>query len=385
MRLDSVSVLDLTRLLPGGYATQLLCDLGADVIKVEQPGRGDYARDMEPKVDGVGVVFAAVNQGKRSLTLDLKDDRGRSIFYELVEEADVVIEGFRPGVVERLGVDHQSLREHNPDIIYCSISGYGQTGPYRDRPGHDLNYIGLAGLLDMTRTHPDEPPTIPGFPVADAGGGLFAAFAIQSALLDRELGTGGGEYVDISMTDVVISFGGFLLAGAAVGEDTRSGHTPLTGQFPCYDVYETADGRYITLAALEPAFWERFCEGVDREDLVEAHLSDDASEREQVRRELEDLFASRSRDEWEAVLGDHDVMFGVVNTMEEVVDHPQVLARDLLVESPAPRVSFPAVVSGGLPDGRDAIPALGQHTEAVLGQHGLTDEEVAELREAGVV
>lgn len=388
MRLDGVRVLDLSRLLPGPYATQLLCDLGADVIKIEAPGIGDYAREQPPLSDrGVGRLFEAVNRGKRSVAIDLKRDQGRELFYRLAAEADVVFEQFRPGVTDRLGADYEAVREHNPDIVYCSLSGYGQTGPYADRVGHDLNYVGVAGLLDMTRESPDEAPRIPGYPIGDMAGGLFAAFAIVGALASRALGNSDGEYIDVAMADVVVSLSQAVTADALAGEDPRPGDTALTGRDPWYEVYETADGRYLTLAALEPKFWAAFCDAVDRPELRAVHGTDDPAERSALREELAALFAERARDDWLDRLADTEAMVGPVNTPRELLADPQIDARDL-VERPddgAPRIGFPARFSAGRTTPDWPAPNLGEHTDELLGALGLDDSTLEELRKEGVV
>ncbi|WP_049898870.1 CaiB/BaiF CoA-transferase family protein [Natrinema sp. J7-1] len=386
MQLDSVRILDLSRLLPGPYATQLLADAGADVIKVEDTDRGDYARDTPPTtVRGVGALFESVNRGKRSIALDLKSRGGREAFYELVADADVVFEQFRPGVADRLEIDDETLREYNDELVYCSLSGYGGTGPDAERAGHDLNYVGVAGLLDMTREDESMAPQIPGYQIGDLGGGLFAAFSIVGGLLSRELGN-GGEYVDVAMTDVVASFSQAVAHEALTGGDPRPGETPLTGKFPWYDVYETADGRYVTLAALEPKFWTTFCEEVDREALIDAHGTDDPAELAGVREELEALFASRSRDAWLANLSE-ETMVGPVCTPAEALEHPQLEAPGL-VERPAdapPRIAFPARGSN-VPDTHDeSVPEHGEHTDELLASVGYDESERAALREAGAI
>ena len=387
MRLDGVRVLDLTRLLPGPYATQLLADAGADVVKIEDTEAGDYARHMPPTTDdGVGAVFDAVNRGKRSVALDLKNEAGREAFYELVETVDVVIESFRPGVTERLGVDYETLTDHRADVVYCSLTGYGQNGPYADRAGHDLNYVGLAGLLDMTRRDEDEAPRMPGYQVADMAGGLLAAFSVCSALLSRELGNTGGEYLDVALTDAVVSFSQAVAPEALAGESPRPGETPLTGQYPWYDVYETADGRYVTLGALEPRFWTAFCEAVDRPDLEGRHMTGDPAEREALREELERLFAGRTREEWVEAMDGVDAAVEGVYAPEETFDHPQIAARGY-VERPddgTPRVGLPlrgseTAVSGAPPPGH------GEHTDEVLAAAGLTEADIAGLRESGAI
>lgn len=378
MRLDGVRVLDLTRLLPGPYATQLLADMGADVVKVEEPGRGDYARSMGAG-DDAG-VFGAVNRGKRSVALDLKSEEGREAFLRLAADADVVVEGFRPGVTERLGIDYERVREVNPAVVYTSLTGYGATGPHRDRAGHDLNYIAMAGLLDMTRYGPDDRPTIPGYPIADMAGGLFAAFGTVGGLLARELGDGEGEHVDVSMTDVIASFSQSVAVEALSGGDPRPGATHLTGELPCYSVYETADGRYVTLAALEPAFFAAFCDLVDRPELAEDHISPDPETREQLRAELAEVFASRTQAEWEVALGDEEAMFAPVRTPAEAIDSPLFEERGLIDESgDVPRIGFPAIPSGGLAAPLVEAPALGEHTAEVLREADLDEEEVESL------
>ncbi|MEF8791098.1 MAG: CaiB/BaiF CoA-transferase family protein [Haloarculaceae archaeon] len=397
MRLDDVRVVDLTTLLPGPYGTQLLADLGADVVKVEPVDSGDNARYTPPLTgDGHGALFDAVNRGKRSVALDLKDERGREALYELVATADAFVEQFRPGVVDRLGVDYDTLREHNPDLVYCSLSGYGQSGPKSGKAAHDLNYIGLAGLLDMTRESDEVKPQMPGYPIADMAGGVFAAFSIVCALLSRELGggtdgngrrdTGSGEYVDCSLTDPVLSFSQSVAPLALSGEDPRPGETALTGGYPWYDVYECADGRYVTIAALEPGFWRGFCEAVDREDLLEYHMTEDEAELAALREELEALFASRTRDEWVEAIGDADATVDGVYTPAEAFEHPQVEAMEIVEEREGslPRVGFPAR-GEGIPEGPlgDA-PGHGEHTAELLREVGLPEGTVDGLVEAGV-
>ncbi|PSP76721.1 CoA transferase [Halobacteriales archaeon QS_3_64_16] len=388
MRLDGCRVLDLTRLLPGPYATQLLCDAGADVIKVEDTGQGDYARDIPPYSDrGVGALFDAVNRGKRSVAIDLKSEAGRETFYALVADCDVLIEGFRPGVAERLGIDYDTLAEHDAELVYCSLTGFGRTGPDAQRVGHDLNYVGRAGLLDTTRNGEREPPRIPGYPIADMAGGLFAAFSILGALLSRELGNTDGEHVDVSMTDVVLSFSQPVSSGIVAGEDTHGGESSLTGGLPWYDVYETADERYVTLAALEPKFWKAFCETIGREDLIEIHGSDDPDVQAALREELTAIFAGRSRAEWEEELRDVPAMVGPVNTPREALSDPQIEAREVVshpAEAP-PRVGFPARSTEEPAAGEESIPDRGEQTESVLHEHGFEESEIDDLRASGAI
>jgi crotonobetainyl-CoA:carnitine CoA-transferase CaiB-like acyl-CoA transferase len=387
MRLDDVRVVDLTTLLPGPYGTQLLADLGADVVKVEPVDSGDNARYTPPLIDGGrGALFDAVNRGKRSVALDLKDERGREALYELVATADVFVEQFRPGVVDRLGVDYATLTEHNPELVYCSLSGYGQSGPKSGKAAHDLNYIGLAGLLDMTRDSVDEKPQMPGYPIADMAGGVFAALSVVCALLSRELGASDGEYVDCSLTDPVLSFSQSVAPSAFVGQDPRPGETPLTGGYPWYDVYECADGRYVTIAALEPGFWRGFCEAVDREDLLAYHMTDDEAELAALREELEALFASRTRDEWVEAVGDADATVDGVYTPAEAFEHPQVRAMGIVEESGSSlqRVGYPARGTDVPEEPLGDAPGHGEHTGQLLREVGFSAAHVDGLVEAGV-
>ncbi|MFB6117290.1 CaiB/BaiF CoA transferase family protein [Halosegnis sp.] len=361
MDLGGVRVLDLTRLLPGPYATQLLADAGADVVKVESPDRGDYAREMPPTTDeGVGRVFDAVNRGKRSVALDLTTDTGLAAFDALAAEADAVIEGFAPGTAEQLGVGHKRLREVNPELVYCSLSGYGGTGPRRDRPGHDLNYVAATGLLDMNRQDDSEQPRVPGAPVADMAGGLAAAVAVLAGLLSREVGDGGGTYIDASLAEAALSVT-MPTAALAFDNNPRPGETPLSGAYPWYDIYEASDG-WVTLAALEEPYWVAFCEAAGRPELADAHGTTDTAERAALRETLADLFAERSATEWERLCGDTG-MLARVQTPREAVSDETFRERGVVHDG---RVGFPAQVNGSVPSGGEAVPARGEHTEELL-------------------
>ncbi len=381
MDLDGLRVVDLTTLLPGPYATQLLADMGAAVIKVERPDGGDPARTLSAATGPD--VFGAVNRGKQSVTLDLQTDEGRAAFRALAADADVVIEGFRPGVVERLGVDYETVRNYNPDVVYCSLTGFGATGPHRDRAGHDLNYVGMAGLLDTTRSKAGE-VAIPGYPVADMAGGLYAVVSILGALLSRELGGGGGEHLDVSMTDAVLALSQAVAADAFEGGDPTGRETALTGQFPFYDVYETADGELVTLAALEPRFFQSFCAAIDRPDLAAKQLAG-GDEREALGAAIAEEIGSRTLEECLA-LGE-ETMVAPVWTVPEALDSDHVEARDLVwgQESAAgPRVGVPAIASGGF-EAEESVPDLGAHTESALRAAGYDEAGIEELRDADVI
>jgi crotonobetainyl-CoA:carnitine CoA-transferase CaiB-like acyl-CoA transferase len=362
--------------------------MGAEVIKIEDPKVGDYARFTEPKAsDNVGVLFSVVNRGKKSVTLDLKSDSGLSAFYTLLADADVVFEQFRPGVAERLGVDYESVKERNPDIVYCSLSGYGQDGPYKERVGHDLNYAGFAGLVDMTRSSSDELPEIPGYPIGDMAGGVFSALSIVSALLERELSEGAGNYIDVSMTDAVLSFSQAVSSLSLHHEEPQPGETELTGKYPCYRVYQTADDKYITLAALEPKFWRNFCEAIDREELIDQHRADDVATREALHKTLTETFLTKTRSEWESHLGEKDVMFGPVNSLDESLDDPHIQSRGIIrgTKDSLPRVGYPAQVRRGLNAIEETVPEMGEHTEEVLKESGIDTKTIETMRSNNVI
>lgn len=382
--LTGLRVLDLSRLLPGPYCTMLLADQGADVIKVEDPAGGDYARFIDPVVDGVSVVFEMLNRGKCSVALNLKAEAGREIFLRLAEEADVILEGFRPGTVGRLGIGYEDVRAVNPQIVYCSLSGYGQTGPRRERAGHDVNYIGLAGLLGLNR-RAGEPPVIPGVQVADLTGGLMAAFGIMAALWAREQ-TGEGRYVDVAMLDGVASWLVMAAAPALAGQPSPPpGQGLLAGGVPCYNVYETADGRYMSLGALEPKFWQNFCVAVGREDLLDRAYDPNALD------SVRAIFRQRSQAEWVQVFGTTDACCEPIHTIEKALDDSQLQARAMVVESEHPeagqlrQLGVPVKFSDTDADVRGAAPALGEHTTEILTALGYNTEEIMALRKKGIV
>jgi crotonobetainyl-CoA:carnitine CoA-transferase CaiB-like acyl-CoA transferase len=385
-------VLDLSRLLPGPYCSLLFADLGADVIKVEEPGRGDYARRTPPfwGESDVGAYFLLLNRNKKSLAIDLKAEAGKVIFRRLVRTADVLLESFRPGVMDRLGLGWEALRAENPGLVYCAISGYGQDGPYRNLVGHDVNYMGYAGALSVTGPR-DGSPLTPGVQVADLGGGaLMAAFAIAAALHHRHA-SGQGQFVDVSMTDGVVSWLiPHLAAFFATGRVPERARERLNGGWPCYGVYETADGGHVTLGALEPQFWTNFCRLTGREDLRSLqHV--EGTERDRVEGELRRLFGTRTRAEWVELLHQADVCAGPVLALDEVVRDPQLVERGIFTEvehpklGPVRQVAFPVRLSAT--PGRVATPPpeLGEHTDEVLRGLGYDAAAIAGFRRDGVV
>jgi crotonobetainyl-CoA:carnitine CoA-transferase CaiB-like acyl-CoA transferase len=375
-------VLDLTRLLPGALCTMLLADMGADVIKVEEPGRGDYMRWNPPLRDGQSVLFNALNRNKRSVTLNLKADAARVVFLRLVSTAAVVIEGNRPGVMERLGLGWPVLSAANPKLVMCSLTGYGQSGPLAQHAGHDLNYMSIAGATSMNRGRDGQPHPL-AVQVADLGGGAqSAATAILGALLGVERG-GGGQYLDVSMTDGVLSWLAVPLAqtleeGPIAGDDHR-----LTGRYSCYRVYRCADGRYLSVGALEPKFWAALCEALERPDLVERQYAV-GEEQMRLHEEMEGIFARSGRDEWAQRLSPLETCCEPVLELDEVARHPQVVARGLLVERETGLEVGPAVAMGGGWRRLDP-PRLGEHTAEVLGEVGVETAALEEMRVSGAV
>lgn len=388
--LDGVRILDLTRLLPGPYATQLLGDLGAEVVKIEEPTVGDYYREEEPSLaDGDSRIFAMLNRNKKSVALDLKDDRGHEAFMSLAETADVIVEGFRPGVAERLGIDYEAVSRRNEEIVYCSLSGYGQDGPYEQWAGHDVNYIGIGGLLYMTGS-PDGEPVIPGLPVADFGGGMMTAFAAMVGLWSAAR-TGEGQYFDLAMTDIIVSW--FTLYAPFVFEDAASpperGGTMPAGKYPCYAVYATADGGHVTLGAMEYKFWEAICEELDLEEYAnpEDHFPTGPRSAE-IEAALAERFARRTREEWLERLDPAVVPVAPVNDPVEVWEDPQVRHREMVTSLPdggsIPLVNTPVRPAGDHEFVRSEHPGLGEHSREILGAIGVDESTVDELFEDGV-
>ena len=366
MPLSGIRVLDLTRLLPGAVCTLQLADMGADVIKVEDPRGGDWSREMPPLAGGQGVIFNAINRNKRSIAIDLRSAPGRDALLRLLESAAVLVEGNRPGVMDRLGLGWEILHQRNPRLVLCSITGYGQDGPMAAAAGHDLNYAAIAGALGLNGT-PEGGPLPLGVQVADiGGGGQAAALAIVAALLDVERGA-AGRHLDVSMTDVVVTWvAGSLAHATAQGVDAPPGGGFLTGLLPCYRVYRCRDGRYMSVAALEAKFWAALCAALGRPDL-EGRRFESGPE---VHAALERIFAARPRDEWQALLGGQDACCAPVLALTEVATHPQIAARGLVIDTPTGRQVAPAVRMGE--DWRRLpAPSLGQHTAEILAEAGI--------------
>jgi alpha-methylacyl-CoA racemase len=391
--LEGIRVLDLSRLLPGGFCSLLLADFGAEVLKVEDTGMGDYVRWAPPYHEGAdesarSALFLALNRGKRSIRVNLKEEGGREVLLRLAREYDVLLESFRPGVLDRLGVGYDRLREENPGLVYCAVTGYGLDGPYTERSGHDMNYLGLNGVLGLTG-EAGGPPIQSGGQIADIGGGaLMAAFGILAALREREC-SGEGQLVDVSMFDGSLSWLALVAAQYLCdGEKPGRGELQLTGGIVCYRPYACKDG-WVTLGALEPKFWATWCAGVGRDDLIDKQFEPPGSE---AHAEVERIFLERTREEWREFASQHDCCLEPVLDLDEALDSELVRAREMVVELDQPGAERPVRLLGvpvkmsrtpGAPAGPG--PALGEATDEVLAALGYSEQEVAALKESGAV
>ncbi len=387
--LQGIRVLDLSRMLPGPYCTMMLGDLGAEVIKIEEIKGGDPTRHSPPKIGTQSAAFRQINRNKKSIAIDLKSQEGRDIFLKLAATADVVMEQFRPGVVDRLGIGYKEVSEINPRIVYCALTGFGQDGPHRDRSGHDLNYLALSGVLGLT-TDERGKPAMSGIQIADLAGGMIAGFGILAALLARER-TGRGQYVDVSMFDVMVSMLPIAASHQFAGKRYEVGDKfVLSGSYPFYNVYETSDGKYMTLGALEPKFWANFCKTVAREDLVDKQFSEGEA-KAQLFAEVTSIFKSRSRDEWIEVMRDADCCCEPVLSLGEAFDHEQSKARQLVQEISTAtdgvlkQLGFAYKLSDTPPRINTMSPELGEQTDELLTEIGINIGEQARLKSEGIV
>ncbi|KPV63927.1 MAG: formyl-coenzyme A transferase [Candidatus Bathyarchaeota archaeon BA2] len=387
--LSGVRVLDLTRLLPGDYCTMILGDMGAEVIKVEEPGLGDYIRWVPPLINGQSICHLMLNRNKKSMKLNLKSEKSKEVFFKLVEKSDVVIECFRPGVVKSLGIDYESVSKVNQRIVYCSMSGYGQDGPYRDLPGHDVNYLGYGGVLGITGPSGGA-PVIPGIQIADLTTGLMTVMAILAALLARER-MGRGQYIDVSFLDVVTSLM-VLPAAFYIGEEKspKRGEWLLNGGFPCYNIYETKDGKYITIGCLEPQFWTNLCNVLGVMSFAGHQYTNDEAKLREMFQTIREIFKTRTLDEWLKLLSKEDVPCGPVYDLDEVFRDPQILHRKMIVEVEYPGVGkikqlgTPVKFSKTPCEMRSPPPSFGEHTEQILKWLGYSEREILNMRGKGV-
>jgi crotonobetainyl-CoA:carnitine CoA-transferase CaiB-like acyl-CoA transferase len=375
--LDGIKILDLSIQVPGPYCTMLLADMGAEVIKIEQPGMGDFARLLP-------FLFNGINRNKKSMVLDMKSPAAKEIFYKLSENSDVIIEGFRPGVTKRLGVDYESMKKINPKIIYCSITGYGQDGPYHNISGHDINYCGIAGLLGLEEDL-KESAEQPGIPVGDIAGSMFAAISILTAIINRGK-TGKGQYLDVSMTAGVFSWiSGSIIAGL------KANNSPSLF-IPHYGIFKTSDDKFITLGIVhEEHFWNNLCSVIDLGELKNLKIINRIAKRKEVFIALNAAFLTKTRDEWIDILNKADVPCGPVLSINESLEHPQIRHRDLVHEIDHPvdgkikQRGFPVKFADSKGQRFAPPPLLGQHTDEILTNLGYTAGDITKLKEEKVI
>jgi crotonobetainyl-CoA:carnitine CoA-transferase CaiB-like acyl-CoA transferase len=382
--LSGIRVLDLTRLLPGPMATLHLADMGADVVKIEDTGAGDYAREMGRVRDGMSDFFRLVNRNKRAMRFDLKQPQGREVFLRLAGKSDVVVEGFRPGVMAKLGLGYDAVAAVNPRIVVCSITGYGQDGPYAERAGHDINYIGYAGVGDQIGT--EAAPVVPNFQIADLlGGALTPAMGILAALIDAR-SSGRGRHVDVAMTDSVLAHAVLPLLGFLErGKAPLRGTGMLDGGLPCYNVYRTRDGRHMAVGALERKFWEALCDSLGCPELKGKHIVY-GEEARPVKERLAALFAARTRSEWTEVFDRADCCVSPILTIEEALANEQIRARGMTAaEGGLTQFALPVKFSEFEFAIEHPAPERGEHTEEILREAGYGDAEIEALRKNGVI
>ncbi|MDL1902023.1 CoA transferase [Anaerolineae bacterium CFX9] len=377
--LNGLRVLDLTRLLPGAICTLMLADLGAEVIKIESPEGGDYARWMPPLIDGQGAYFQATNRGKQSVIVNLRLAAGQEVLHRLAQKADVLVESYRPGVLARMRGDAATLRAINPRLIYCSMSGWGQVGMYAERSGHDLNYAALSGMIGEMRT-----PQPVGGQVADVGGAYVAYGAIMTALFQRER-TGQGSTIDTALFDAALPTASYAwVESLAWADESTAQRGVITGRFACYNIYRTQDDQAVALGALEPKFWTNFCAAIERPDLIPLHLIPDRQP--YLMEEVAQIFASLTVRQWEERLHGVDCCFSVVHKPEALMQDSGVRERGILMQDDhgLPVVRTPVRMDADrMP--LTSAPGYGEHTDAVLRMAGFDEAEIAALRQQSAV
>jgi alpha-methylacyl-CoA racemase len=388
--LASLKVLDFSTLLPGPFASLLLADMGAEVLRIESPTRMDLLRVLPPHDGGVSASHAYLNRNKRSLALDLKQPAALEIIRELLSEYDIVLEQFRPGVMERLGLGYEALKALNPRLIYVSISGYGQTGPYKDRAGHDINYLALAGLASYTG-RADSGPLPLGMQVADiAGGSLHGVIGLLAAVIARQQ-TGQGAHVDVSMTDCAFSLNAMAGAGYLACDDEPGREDQMLNGGSFYDYYRTRDGRWMSVGSLEPAFMQALCAALGRPELAAQGLSSKPEQQQALKEALRVEFEKHDFAQLCELFAGVDACVEPVLSLSEAVGHPQVQARGVVTQVPRgegtaqAQIACPLKFSEALPAPRHVGAALGQHTDEVLGELGFSASKIAELRCAKVI
>lgn len=374
--LENITILDLSRLAPGPYGTCILGDLGAEVIKIEKPEEGDYVRDwFKSPDDDVGGFFRLVNRNKKSVALDLKNSADKNAFYELVKDSQVVVESFRPGTVEKLGIEYDELKKYNSNLIYASITGYGQSGQYKMESGHDINFIAVGGILGMTGNK-NEKPVIPGAPIADLASGTFLALSIMSALLNEE-----SQYIDVSMTDIITTWTFPYSFPHFSGDNLPKRGETRHQKYPSYNIYETKDGKYLALGASEEKFWENLCTVLSLQEFKNKHKSNDKQMRKEIFEKLKNEFKTKTRADWVDIFSNHDVPISPVHNLNELFEDPHIKDRNLVVNHGelGEHFRFPISFEDDTDEFRSPAPKLGEHTEEVLLETDLDKDELSFL------
>lgn len=387
--LESVRVLDLSRLLPGPFCTMFLADYGAEVIKVEDTSMGDYARELKPKIGENSAFFHSVNRNKKSICIDLKTEQGKEIFMKLVEKADVVVESFRPGAMDRLGLGYDVLKKNNPGLIYCAISGYGQTGPYSKLPGHDINFISYAGLLEYCGEK-DRKPVVPPVQIGDIGGGaLMGTIGILMALYERNR-SGKGQFIDVSIMDGALSWLHVILPGyLATKEKLERGVHDLFGKKANYEVYETKDNRYLSVGTSELKFWEAFCKTIGREDFI-SKIHAPIHEQNEMKEEIQSIIIQKTLQEWIEKLDGVDTCVSPVNRLEDLETDPQYIARNMFQSFHDPELGeitliAPPIQLSETPGAiRHLAPKSGEHTHEILAEIGYSEQQIANMQNLNI-
>ena len=386
--LSGIRILDLTQLYPGPLATMMLADMGADVVRLEHPSRPDNIHLLPPLIGKESAAYLTLNRSKRSLALDTGNEEGRKVFFDLVKTADVVMEQFRPGVLDKIGIGYEQAIRFNPRIIYVSITGFGQDGPYKQMAGHDINYISLAGLLSHVKKGGER--VLPGFQTADVvGGGYMGVIACMAALWHREK-TGKGQRVDVSMTDSIMPMLTLQLAQYWGSRESDEIMNPFDGSFPFYGVYECADGKYVSLGALEQKFWTGFCQMAGKPEWLPLQFAT-GDEKRKVREEIAGFFKAKSRDEWLKLAEGHDVCLSSIHEMEDLEKDPQLQARQMIIETEHERglklkgVGIPIKFSESKPHKPEPAPTVGRDSIEILEEAGYSQERIEELLEKGIV
>jgi crotonobetainyl-CoA:carnitine CoA-transferase CaiB-like acyl-CoA transferase len=386
--LSDVKVLDLSTLLPGPYASMMLADLGAQVLRVESPTRLDLVRELPPKIGDSSAAHQYLNRSKKSIALDLKKPEAIEIVKALVKEYDVVLEQFRPGVMDRLGIGYETLKAINPKIIYCAITGYGQTGPYKDRAGHDLNYLAIAGISSYSKRK-EQAPIPQGIQIADvAGGSLHGVIGILTALHHRQR-TGEGQMIDISMTDCAFALNAMSGAGTLAGNDVPTAESHLLNGGTFYDYYQTSDDRYLSIGSLEPKFFAGLCQLLDLEHLLP--LANKASAQQEIKHSFTRAFKQKTYEQWQAIFINLDLCVEPVLNLKEASEHPQLIAREMIVNVPHSQIGTqkqlgcPIKFSRYQTQYQQAGGDIGADSEQILTKLGYSSEKISALEKSGVV